>query len=205
MTGSALIIPLLSHWKCLLITLAVDSRFLKHLRKRQMLVHVKSEQPWISLETKSAPAQHPWVVCMGNRFQKTLRHLIFINFFSHSPYAISLLKWFISVSIRLHSPLCFGACSGLTFQLLSCLQHLFQYLVCWGMLRLCPPLAYLVSGIVDEKKIILWLSEWLSGKIIFPGSLCANICLVLCSCSTVFAVFLKAPGDILRDLSDSEQ
>lgn len=130
MTGSALIIPLLSHWKCLLITLAVDSRLLKHLRKREMLGHVKSKQPWISLETESTPAQHPWVMCMGNWYQKMLRHLIFIKFFF--PFttccstgctcnAVFPLKWFISVSIRVHSLLCFGAWSGLAIHLLSCL------------------------------------------------------------------------------------
>lgn len=66
--------------------------------------------------------------------------------------AVSPLKWFISVSTRLCSPFCFGACSFLAFQLPSCLQHLFQYLVCCGMLRLCSLLAYFVSGRVDEQK-----------------------------------------------------
>lgn len=81
----------------------------------------------------------------------------------------------------------------------SCLQYLFQYIVCCGMLRLRPLLVYFVSGRVAEKKIILLLSEWFSGKIIFPGSLCANTCLVLCSCNADFAAFLKAPADIFRD------
>lgn len=160
MTGSALVIPLLSHWKCLLITLAVDSRFLKHLRKRQMSVHVKNEQPWISLGTKPAPAQHPWAVCVENGYQEALRHLIFIFF---PPFticcstericnAVSPPKCFISVSRRLHRLLCFGACSALTFQMLSCLQCLVWCLVCCGVLRLCPDPAYFMSGKSEWKK-----------------------------------------------------
>lgn len=165
MTWSALIIPLLPHWKCLLITLAVDRRLLKHLRKREMLAHANSKQPWISLETKSTPAQHPWVVCVGNQYQKMLRHLIFINFFF--PFttccstgcicnAIFPLEWFISVSMRVHSLLCFGACLGLAFHLLSCLWHLFISVVCCAMLRLCPPSAYFVLGRVDKKRLFYY-------------------------------------------------
>lgn len=113
---------------------------------------------------------------MGNRHQKTLRHLIFIKFFF--PFttccstgcicnAISPLKWFISVSIRVHSLLCFGACSGLAFHLLSCLWHLFQYLVCCGMLRRCPPSAYFVLGRVDKKRLFCYYLNNYLVKLLF--------------------------------------
>lgn len=180
-----------------------------------MLAHVKSKQPWISFETKSTPAQHSWVVCVRNQYQKMLRHLIFITFFFF-PFttcystgcicnAISPLKWFISVSIRVHSLLCFGACSGLAFHLLSYLWHLFQYLVCCGMSRLCPPSAYFVLQGVDKKRLFYYYLNNYLVKLFFQTP-CVQIqmpCTLFII--TVFAVFLRASADILGDLSGSEQ
>lgn len=199
MTESALIIPLLSHQKRLLITLAVDSRLLKHLRKREMLAHVKSKRPRISVETKSTPAQHPWVVWRGIGTRKCWDIWFSLIFFS--PFttccstgcvcnAIFPLKWFISVSIRVHSLLCFGACSGLAFHLLSCLWHLFQYLICCGMLRLCPPSAYFVLGRVDKKRLFYYYLNNYLVKLFFQTP-CVQIH-ALYFVSTVLAVFLKA-------------
>lgn len=209
MTGSALVIPLLSHPKCLLITLAVDRRLLKHLRKREMLAHVKSKQPRISLETKSTPAQRPWVVCVGNRDQKTFRHLIFITF--SFPFttccstgcicnAIFPPKWFISVSTRVAQSALFWC----TFWscISSCLWHLFQYLICCGMLRLCPPSAYFVLGRVDKKRLFYYYLNNYLVKLFFQTP-CVQIH-ALCFVPQP-SVFLKVSADILRDLSGSEQ
>lgn len=164
--------------------------------------------PWNKIHTCTAS-----VSCVeGNRYQKMLRHLIFIIFFF--PFttccstgcicnAIFPLKWFISVSIRVHSLLCFGACSGLAFHLLSRLWHLFQYLICCGMLRLCPPSAYFVLGRVDKKRLFYYYLNNYLVKLFFQTP-CVQIH-ALYFVSTVLAVFLKASADILRDLSGSEQ